>query len=100
MTRPRRVPLSLNLRPEDKDELYRRAKREDHRYPAVLAATLLERALQGGGGATPTLAREIMEMIEVLADRLTDNETLPPEPRAIVAELDKMYSRLKKEVSA
>lgn len=104
MTRPRRVPLSLNLLPEARTELYQRAERDGHRYPAVLGATLLERALlppHGGGGVplSPALAQELIDMIEALTERLTDEGAPPPEPHTIVAELDRMYLRLKREVS-
>lgn len=60
----------------------------------------------GGKGSRPrgtshmaTLAQELMDMIQALTDRLTDDEAPLPEPHAIVTELDRMYLRLKKEAS-
>lgn len=49
-----------------------------------------------GTSHTAALAQELINMIEALTERLTDDEA--PPPHAIVAELDKMYARIK-EVS-
>lgn len=95
----KRLPLSLNIAPASKAALLARAEREGHRYPAVLAATLLERSLreEDGGGASvdPDVVADVAARLATGAKNLRVKGALSREGAEGLADLlDELAGRL------
>jgi hypothetical protein len=94
----KRLPLSLNIAPASKAALLARAEREGHRYPAVLAATLLERALRGADGETsadPGVAADVAKDLTACAQKLRARGAVPADRvESLASALDELAGRL------
>ncbi len=78
MTTAKRVALSLTVSEHARDALKAKAAREGHRYPAALAATLLERSLAPGLSVVPSLPRVSTDMLARWRDAVSMHEfTIP-----------------------
>ncbi len=99
MLKTKRVALSVRVSEHARDALYRKAEREGHRYPAALAAVLLERAVEEPAAGTGrgewlsdmgALARVFGGKVSVEGDRVI----LTLEPKTTATAVEWLQSRV------
>ena len=93
MTTAKRVPLSLTLSGVARDALKAKAAREGHRYPAALAASIVERAVMPGPLAVvPNLPEVQTDMLDRWKEAVAMHEFTIPILDEVTAVLEALHA--------
>lgn len=93
MTTAKRVPLSLTLSGVARDALKAKAAREGHRYPAALAASIVERAVMPGPlSVVPNLPEVQTDMLDRWRDAVSMHEFTIPILDEVTAVLEALHA--------